>query len=171
MSRLANLSPAALRAMFSPDADDTLITLLTITGTGIASPIRLADGYTKRISETADEVVYGVTSRSNDYIFLPLQISLPTEEQSSAPRCKITINDVTRYLIPIVRQINTAPNVLIELVLSSSPDTVEASFPGFKMGAISYSADSITAELTVESLALEPFPQHTFTPAYFPGLF
>lgn len=171
MSRLSTLSPAALKAMFSPDADDTLITLLTITGTGIATPIRLADGYTGRISETADDVVYGVTSRSNNYIFLPLTITLPTEEQAAAPRCNITINDVTRYLIPSIRSISTAPNVLLELVLSSSPDTVEASFPGFKMAGISYNANTITAELTVESLAVEPFPQHTFTPAYFPGLF
>jgi hypothetical protein len=171
LSRLASLSPAALKAMFSPDADDTLITLLTITGTGVASPVRIADGYTQRISETADEVIYGVPSRSNDYLFLPFKISLPTEEQAAAPRCTITINDVTRQLLPIIRQLNSAPDVLIELVLSSAPNVVEASFPGFKMGAISYTADSISAELTVESLATEPFPQHTFTPAYFPGLF
>lgn len=171
MSRLASLSPAALRAMFSPDADDTLITLLTISGAGIASPVRLADGYTQRISETADDVVYGVQSRSQNFIFLPLRITLPTEEQAAAPRCNITISDVTRELIPIIRQISSAPDVLIELVLASTPNTVEASFPGFKMGGISYNAETITAELTVESLAVEPFPQHTFTPAYFPGLF
>lgn len=169
MSRL--LTPAALKAMFSPDSDDTLITLLTITGTGIATPVLLADGYTQRISETADEVIYGVRSRLEDYLFLPLKIALPTEEQAAAPRCTITIHDVTRQLLPIIREITSAPTVLMELVLSSSPDIVEASFPGFKMGAISYNSDTISAELTVESLATEPFPQHTFTPAYFPGLF
>lgn len=171
MSRLASLSPAALRAMFSPDADDTLITLLTITGPGIATPIRLADGYTQRVSETADDEVYGVPSRGSNYLFLPLQITLPTEEQGAAPRCSITIHDVTRVLLPAVRTISSAPNVLLELVLSSAPDVVEASFAGFKMAGISYNADTISAELTVESLAVEPFPAHSFTPAYFPGLF
>ena len=171
MSRLATLSPAALRAMFSPDADDTLITLLTFSGTGIVTPIRLADGYTQRISETADEVVYGVRSRAQDYIFLPLQITLPTEEQAAAPRCQISIADVTRQLIPVIRQISAPPSVLLELVLASTPATVEASFSGLKLGAITYNADTITGELTVESLAAEPFPQHAFTPSYFPGLF
>jgi hypothetical protein len=171
MSRLSSLSPAALRAMFSQESDDTLITLVTITGPGISTPIRLADGYTQRISETDDDVVYGVTSRGNDYIFLPLQITLPTEEQTAAPRCTITINDVTRYLTPVIREINSAPSVTLELVLASSPNTVEASFPGFLMAGIQYNADTVTAELTVETLTSEPFPAHQFTPSSFPGLF
>lgn len=171
MSRLANLSAAALQAMFSPDADDDLICLLTFTGTGISPPIRLADGFTGRISEDSEEIVYGVTSRSNDYIYLPLQISLPTEEQTAVPRCTLTIHDVTRYLTPVIRSISTPPSVTLELVLKSTPDVVEASFPGFLMGGITYNADTVTADLTVETLVTEPFPAGTFVPSSFPGLF
>ena len=173
MSRLGSLSPAALQAMFNPDAGDTLAVLITITGTGISPAIRIADNYTGRIASltTDDEVIYGVVSRGQNYVFLPFQISLPTEETESAPRCQITINDVTRYLIPVIRQATTALNVTIELVLTSTPDIVEASFGGFLMSGISYNANTITADLNVESLAIEPFPQHTFTPSYFPGLF
>jgi hypothetical protein len=170
MSRLASLSPAALKAMFSPDSDDTLISLLTFSGANIVTPIRIADGYTQRITETADEVTYGVPSRGNNFLFLPFEITLPTEEDA-APRCRITMHDVTRYLVPVIRGLNGAPNVTIELVLSSNPDVVEVSFGGFLMGGISYTADSITGDLTVESLAVEPFPAHTFTPSHFPGLF
>lgn len=171
MSRLSTLSANALRTMFSPDADDTLITLITITGEGIASPIRIADNFTKRLSETDDEIIYGVTSNGNDYIFLPFSFTLPTEEIGSAPRCNITIHDVTRYLTPVIRSISTAPTVNIQLVLSATPNTVEASFPNFLMGGINYNANTINAELTVTSLSSEPFPAHTFTPSYFPGLF
>lgn len=171
MSRLASLSADALRAMFSPDASDSLICLLTITGTGIATPILLADNYLARISEDSQEVIYGVTSRGDDYLFLPFELTLPTEEHASAPRCSITLHDVTRYLTPIIRSISSAPSVLIELVLSATPNVVEASFDGMLMAGISYNANTVTAELTVESLAVEPFPAHTFTPAHFPGLF
>ena len=205
MSRLSTLSPAALRAMFSQDSDATLISLLTLTGAGIATPVRLSDGYTHRfewLSESAmkwtnldtgassayiylsadaatkDAVnsdpanpCYGVISAGVPYIFIPFNLTLPTEEQASAPRCNVTIHDATRLMTPVIRQISVAPTVGIKLVLSKTPDITEATFPGFKMGAITYNSDTIAAELTVESLAIEPFPAHVFTPSYFPGLF
>lgn len=169
MSRLPSLSPEALKAIYSPDSDDTLIVLLTFSGSGI-STTRIADNYTQRLSETASEVVYGVVSRSNNFLFLPFNFSLPTEDDA-APRCQITINDATQQLIPILRSINQAVTVKIEIVLKSDPDAVEVDFGNFLMSGITYNADTITGELTVESLALEPFPAHSFTPSYFPGLF
>lgn len=169
MSRLPSLSPEALKAIYSPDSDDTLIVLLTFSGSGI-STTRIADNYTQRLSETASEVVYGVVSRGSNFLFLPFNFSLPTEDDA-APRCQITINDATRQLIPILRSINQAVTVKIEIVLKSNPDVVEVDFGNFLMSGITYNADTITGELTVESLALEPFPAHSFTPSYFPGLF
>ena len=170
MSRLATLSPSALRAMFSPDADDDIITLLTISGPGMTTQ-SIADGYTQRLSETADEVIYGVKSRGSDFVFLPMEISLPTEDATAAPRCQITIHDIAYALVPALRTITQAPSVTLEMVLASDPDVVEASFPGFLLGAIQYNANTVTGELTVASLAQEPFPAHTFNPSYFPGLF
>lgn len=171
MSRLNSLSADVLRAMFSQESDDSLIVLLTISSAEISPTLRLADNYTGRLSETATDVVYGVTSNLNQYVFLPFTLTLPTEEENSVPRCQIIINDVTRYLTPVIRSITTPPNVQIDLVLKSDPDTVEISFGGFLLSNISYNANQITADLTVESLAVEPFPSHTFTPSYFPGLF
>lgn len=176
MSRLGSLSSNAIATLFAQESSNTLITLLTITGTGIATPVRLADNYLTRLSETSEEVIYGVQSNlggatTYDFVFLPFGISLPTEEYSAAPRCTITLNDVTRYLLPTIRSISTAPSVQIDLVLASSPNVVEISFGSFLLGNINYNADTITADLTVESLSVEPFPQHTFNPSYFPGLF
>ena len=173
MSRLTTMSPDAIRAIFSPEADSDLLFLLTIYDPVNPSTVvaRICDGFTKRISETADEVVYGVTSRSQDFIFLPMEISLPTEEEAQAPRCSIILRDVTRYVIPIVRTIVGPPSVKMELVLSKTPDTVEASFTGFYISNFSYSADSVTADLSMIDYEREPFPMHSFTPAYFPGMF
>jgi len=167
------MSPDAIRAIFSPEADSDLLFLLTIYDPVNPSTVvaRLSDGFTKRISETADEVVYGVTSRSQDFIFLPMEISLPTEEEAQAPRCSIILRDVTRYVIPIVRTIAGPPSVKMELVLSKTPDTVEASFSGFYISNFSYNADSVTADLSMIDYEREPFPMHSFTPAYFPGMF
>lgn len=169
MSRLSSMSPEALKAIFSPDSDDTLVVLLTFSGSGIETT-RIADNYTQRLSETASDIVYGLKSRGNNFWFLPFNFTLPTEDDA-APRCRITINDATRQLIPLIRSINQSITVKIEIVLKSDPDTVEVDFGNFLMGNITYNADTIIGELTVESLALEPFPAHSFTPSYFPGLF
>ena len=187
MSRLTSLSPAALKAMFSPESDDTLITLLTITympprpAPQVETSIRICDGYTKRISETARDVVYGVTNKGNDFIFLPINITLPSEEDASAPKCSITINDVTQYITPIIRQINSPPKVTMELALASTLDpehanyapntNPEVSFTGFYITNFTYNAETVQAELSMINYASEPFPAYAFTPAYFPGLF
>lgn len=170
MSRLDSLSPACLRAMLSPETDEDIITLLTFTGGGISTPIRISDGHTGRLSETADDVTYGLTSRGNQFVFLPFSLTLPNDDDSD-PGCELTMHDVTRSLMPTLRTLTGPPSVTIELVLASSPDTVEASFPGFQLGAVTYNDSTITGQLAVASLAHEPFPCHTFTPSYFPGLF
>lgn len=174
MSRLGTLSPAAVRAMFSVDSDDTLITLLTFkqnTAIGLSADVRLADNYTRRITEDSEDIIYGVTSNGLDYLFLPLEIILPNDDSAGAPHCSITIQDVTRSLLPSIRSLSGAPSLDIKLVLQSTPDVVEMSYSGFKMTNVSYNANTITAQLTIPSLEVEPFPAHSFTPAYFPGLF
>lgn len=167
------MSPSALKAVFSPDSDDDLIILLTIYNPANESEViaRIADGYTKRISETDTEVIYGVTSNSNDYMFLPMEITLPSEDEAQAPRCSIVLHDVTRYLTPIIRDITSPPKIKMEMVLSKSPNVVEVSFSDFYISNFTYNADSVSAELSMIDYEREPFPMHSFTPQYFPGMF
>lgn len=167
------MSPNALKAVFSPDSDDDLIILLTVYDPNNESNViaRLADGYTKRISENQTDVVYGVTSNGFDYTFLPMQISLPSEDEAQAPRCSITMYDVTRYLTPIIRTITSPPRIKIELILSKSPDIIEVSFSDFYISNFTYNAETVNAELSMIDYEREPFPSHSFTPQYFPGMF
>lgn len=167
------MSPSALRAVFSPDADDDLMILLTIYDPIDESNIiaRIADGYTKRISETSTDVVYGVTSNGNDFTFLPMEVTLPSEDEAQAPRCSIVMYDVTRHLTPIIRTITSPPRIKMELVLSKTPDVVEISFSDFYISNFTYNSESVTAELSMIDYEREPFPMHSFTPKYFPGMF
>jgi len=173
MSRLTSMSPAALKAVFSPEADDDLITLLTIYNPDNETQVlaRIADGFTQRISETDDEVVYGVVSNGMEYIFVPMQLSLPSEDEAQAPRCSIVLNDVTRYVTPLIRTITSPPRIRLELVLSKTPDVVEVSFSDFYINSFTYNAESVTADLAMIDYEREPFPMHSFTPRYFPGMF
>lgn len=172
MSRLSSMSAEAIKAVFSQESDADLIVLLTFYDPDTNQPsVRLSDNYTSRISETSEDVVYGVTSRGNNFTFLPLQITLPQEDEAQAPRMSIVINDVTRYVIPIVRSLSKPPKVLMELVLSKTPNVVEASFSGFYVSSFTYNADQVTCELGMVDYEREPFPMHSFSPKYFPGLF
>lgn len=175
MSRLTKLSPEAIKAMFSSETDEQLITLLTIQDPSQPNtPIRLADSYSQRLTSltTDDEVVYGVTSRGNNYIFLPLEITLPSEEDAGVGRCSVVLNYVTTEAIQLIRQHLTNPTqVNLELILASNPNYVEASFPGFYITNASYNSSQITLTLDMIDYTREPFPCYNFTPNYFPGLF
>jgi hypothetical protein len=175
MSRLVTLSPQALKAMFSTETDEQLITLLTIQNPANPNaPVLLADGYVGRLTAltTDEEVVYGVESRGKSFLFLPLEISMPSEEEAGVGRCSITLNYVTKEAIQLIRtQLTNPTQVTLELVLASSPNVVEASFPGFFITGATYNAESIGLELDMIDFTREPFPCYNFTPNYFPGLF
>ena len=175
MSRLDSLSPEAIKAMFSPDSDEYLICLVTLSNyDDTGNTIRLADGYTQRLTEytTDEQVVYGTVSNGNSYIFVPINITLPSEEDNAFSRCSISINDVTKVVMPMIQSdIKRPPTVLMQLVLSSSPNTIEASFSGFYVNSITYSADTVQLEINMINYQTEPFPCFSFTPKYFPGLF
>lgn len=167
------MSPAALKAVFSPESDDDLITLLTVYNPLNESEViaRLADGYVGRISETDMDVTYGVVSNGQSYTFIPMTITLPSENEAQAPRCSLTLYDVTRYITPIIRTITAPPRIKLELVLSKSPNVVEISFSDFYITNFTYNSESVTAELSMIDYEREPFPMHSFTPRYFPGMF
>lgn len=167
------MSPAALKAVFSPDSDDDLIILLTIYDPIDNSQViaRLADGFTKRISETELDVIYGVTSNGFDYTFIPMEITLPSEDEAQAPKCSIVLHDVTRYVTPLIRTITAPPRIKLELILSKTPNIVEVSFSYFYINSFTYNSDVVTAELSMIDYEREPFPMHSFTPKYFPGMF
>lgn len=177
MSRITSMNPEAIKAIFSTETSSDIITLVTITGTGIVNPfdgsneIRLCDGYLTRINDTGDDILYGLVSRSKTYIFLPLEITLPQEDEAQAPRCTIVLRDVTRYLTPIIRNLTEPPKVKLELVLADTKDSVEVSFDSFYISNFSYNRDQVTAELQMVNYEREPFPMHSFSPKYFPGLF
>jgi hypothetical protein len=169
---MRQLSAEAIKALFSPEADSDLFFLLTIYGADGTTPIiRLSDGFTQRLDETTQDVLYGVISNGNPYTFLPMEISLPSEEEGRAPKCSIIIKDVVRYIIPTVRNLSYSPKIKLELVLSKTPNLVEASFSGFYITSVTYNAEQVTFELSMVDYEREPFPAHSFSPAYFPGLF
>lgn len=176
MTRLDTMSPQALAELYKQESSDTLVTLITLLDSETGEVLeRLADNFSQRLEgtgyTTADDIVYGIVSRGNNYIFLPLEVTLPGDDVSGSSRAQLVIRDVTSYITPLIRTLTAPPQITLELVLKSQPDIVEISFSGFYMTGISYTADQVSAELALIDYQLEPFPVHSFTPSYFPGLF
>ena len=59
----------------------------------------------------------------------------------------------------------------LDLVMDNALDTVDASWPEFKLTNITYNATTITGTLRLETLESEPYPAGSMTPSYFSGLF
>ena len=157
--------------------------VVNITATGSVSNItakrviRIADSWLERLDyTTTDEVIYGVKSTvsgfERQFIFIPVEVQLPQESESGETSCRLVVNYVTSEMIELIRSsLNKPASTKIELVLSSSPNYVEAEFSNFFISNVSYNATQITFELNMISYSREPFPAFNFTPIYFPGLF
>lgn len=172
---MRTISQAALDAIFSTESQEDLICLVTIFDPSTDNSTvlaRLSNSWTTRLDDSSDsDIVYGVISGGYQFIYLPLQITLPTEEEANAPRASLVLYDATQHLVPIIRTLNGQPKVQLDLVLTSNPDTVEVSYTDLFLSSITYNANEIRADLAAVNYALEPFPTHSFTPQYFPGLF
>jgi len=157
------------QALFAQESSEVPIFLLTITHPQLTTPILLSTDPTTRISD--EPLVYGTTSRGSTFLYAGVQLTLPDEQDRQAPSSKLTVDNITRDLIPLARSIATPASIMIEAVLASALDTVEMTFPSFQMTALTYDVSTLQFDLTLDALTTEPFPAGDFSPAYFPGLF
>lgn len=169
MSR--TLSSSMLRAIYAEETGDYPILLITITHPSLAAPLRISSDPTQRTVVTDEEVVYGTVSRAETFVFVPFSISLPNDSAEETPQTSITIDNVGREMVPTIRSLTSAPEITLEMVMASTPDVVEAVFPGFALSSVTYDAMSISGTLSVTEFTTEPCPAGTFNPAEFPGMF
>lgn len=157
------------KALFSQESGEVPIFLLTIMHPKINPPIYLTTDPTERFS--TDPLKYRTMSRGVEYLYAGIDVTIPDEEDGAPPASKLTIENVTRRLVPLARSINDPASVKIEAVLASDLDVVEMTWPSLDMTNLTYDASVLQFDLTMDALVTEPYPSGTFSPAYFPGLF
>lgn len=167
MSRTISL--AAQAANNAEATGDLFIFLLTVTHPSIVTPLLFSSDPTTLVTE--DPLQWATVSRGNTYNFLPIGMVMPDDSDATPPTIKLSLDNVTRQLMPLLRSITTPASVTIEMVLRSAPDSVEVSWPDFDLTSNDYDQGTVTVNLTIEALATEPFPAGTFSPAAFSGLF
>lgn len=157
MSRPVSL--AARAALNAQETGDAFLVLLTLSHPQLAEPLRV----------TSDAVA--TVSRGHDFIPFPFELSLPDDAHNASPEARLAIDNIDRQVVRAVRQLNSAPYVLIEVVRAAEPDAVEAQFHDFRLTDVSYDSRVVEGNLSVEDFTAEPFPAFLFSPGAFPGLF
>ncbi len=153
------LSLAARQAVNAQETGEVFLLLLTLDHDELAAPIRV-------VNNTVD-----IVSRGNTYIAYPFQLELPAEDADQISSVRLSIDNVDRTIVQSLRAISSPVAVTIEVVLASSPDTVEAGPFAMSLVQAEYDALVIQGELAFEDVLTEPFPGHAYVPADYPGLF
>ncbi|MBX5268542.1 DUF1833 family protein [Rhizobium sp. NLR17b] len=167
MSR--DVSDRFRQAVYAQETDEVPICLLTVTHEDLEEPIYISSDPTTRLSD--EPLVYGTESRGEQYIFLPFEFTIPDDKSDSAPRVQLTMENIDRTLVALLRSFSTPPSVKMEVILASDPDLVEITVPVLQMADATFNDHTISSTTVADQLINEPHPAGQFTPGSFPGLF
>ena len=145
-------------AAYLQETDDVFLVLLTITHDDI-TPIRVVNNNEN------------ITSDGNLFVAYPFEITLPDSTGDGTPSAQLVIDNVSREIAESIRSISTAPKVTISVIRAADPDTIEITFAPFTLRNVKWDMMKVSGDLSMEDIALEPFPIGQFSPAQFQGLF
>jgi hypothetical protein len=156
---MTQLSLPALQAVLAQESGEVFLACLTITHAMLAAPIRLVD-------DTKDLI-----RAAGTFSAFSFAITVPPQQDDKLPSVKLTVDNVDRSIAVALRSISSPASVSLEIVLASSPDTVEQGPFALTLRNAQIVADAVVCDLMFEDLLNEPFPKNYFTPVDFPGLF
>lgn len=155
---MRTLSATALRSAFAQETGEVWLVLLTLSHPSLATPMRFVNDY------------LGITSRGNVFQPFPFEVEFPGEDADQPTDARLSIDNIDRTIVQTIRSISAPPEVTIEVVLASQPDTVEASFSGLILRNVTYDETKVSGTLRFEDIMSEPISVQ-MTPQRFPGLF
>jgi hypothetical protein len=133
---------------------------------GVWSTQEPRDSILRVVSNTED-----IVSRGNLFQATHFDITLPTDNGEQFPYVDLKIANVDGMLIQGIRGFKDPPKLLLEIVLSDRPDTVERAVDFLTLKEVTYDALTISGKLAVEGALQNRFPAYDVTPQYFPGLY
>lgn len=168
------MSARALRAMFGVESNDDMAGLIKLSGGGLDEPVCLTDNAAERLVVDPDgdeDVAYGLISEGVTHLFVPMTVTLPEDQDDGDGSWQFALHDVTRRVLPVLRQAQGQLDAELRLVLVETPDVVEGVWSGFKFYAFDYDENTVTCRIALPDDSVEPGVADSFTPHNFPGLF
>ena len=159
---MRRVSPVALRAMLAQETEEVFLGALTITHPSFAAPYRLV----------CDQMP--LNRASGTFEPFAFQITLPSEQDDQVPQVTLTIDNVDNQILASIRNLppGARPQVMLEVVLASQPDTVECGPYEYALLSVDYDVSQISGTLGYEDDLLNTsIPGDTYTPTNSPGLF
>ncbi len=153
------LTPTARRAVYSSSSDEVFLTLLSISHDDLEDDLRF-------VADFQDIVSNGET-----YSACAFEYTLPDDIDGSVSSPTVTICNVDRSILTVVRTISTAPVFTISIVLASDPDTVEVGPYEYYLESVSYDALTITGTLTSNLYMDDNASTIRYSIKTFPGMF
>lgn len=154
-----NQSVAFRRAIYAAQTGEAFVVLLRLMHMSLPDTIRVASA--------GEDLV----SRGDTYQWFPFRITL-ADEVDEAPRAvRLSIDNVDRRIVEAVRPLAGDIAVEIEVVLASSPDTVEVGPVHLTLRDVEYDRLVVEGTLQPEDILNEPWPAYSYTPSWFPGKF
>lgn len=151
-------SLAAKQAMYSRTTSEVPLALLDLYH------VTFADGVL-RLVNNLDPIV----SLGNTFVPAPFTIQLPKSGATEQPAAALTVLDIAKEITPVVLGASDI-TARVHMVLASTPDVIEESFPIFILRGAKGDASTVSFELTVRRPDA-PFPGYRVDPINYPGLF
>jgi hypothetical protein len=155
------ISAPALKAVLAQETGEVILVCLTINHSTFSQPFLFVNDQAT-LTRTAG-------------VFQPcaFDVTLPDEQEDQVPQVQITLDNVDLAVLQKIRTIGAErPSVKMEVVLASSPNTVEAGPFSFSILNISYDVGTIQGTIGFEDDFLNTaFPADTYNPNNSRGLF
>lgn len=154
------LSTTATTALHRVDDPVGILELLTITGGGIATPIRV-------VNDTRD-----VVSNGNTFLALPFQLNLPKDAAREVPRAQLRLDNIGRELTQELEALQPGAELMatIQVVYRATPNVIEYAFTA-PLSDVSVDVFSVSASIGPTDLMRRPAVDIRFDPLTAPGLF
>ncbi len=160
---MSRTTSVAMRQLASAqESGQVLVALIEISHSLIVNgPLRLVQD------------VKPVVSNGNTYTAFPFEIILPDDGAEAPPRVKLAIDAVDQTIMTTIRSLppGEPPTITVSLVLASQPDIIEMAMTGMVLRTVTGDAQRIEGELLIDEEDLLRFPEGSFTPFDFPGMF
>lgn len=146
--------------MLAQQTSEVFLPCLQINHPSFVNPIRLVYNTTT------------VTRADGDYLPYAFQINLPSQHDTGLPQVTLTVDNTDLDVNDAIRTLTGLPSVTMDVVLASSPDTIEVGPFNYSLQGVTANADTIQGTLGFEEdIFAQNVPGQSYLPNNSAGLF